>query len=295
MVDRNVPRVKPSLEPRPTRALKPLSFPDYLSREMPVKTVIACGQFSPAAGDVRRNVQTMSIQARDAARRGARLLVLPELCLSGYPSVENAGSLAVSRDGVEIGRVADCARAAGIALCFGFAERSPDGALYNSLGLMTETGDLSAVYRKVHLWDTEKSWATPGGGFICASIASILAGLWICYDTRFPETGRSVARAGATLGLSGSAWFGPAAEWELALRARAMDNGIFCAGAAMQGEVGPQSLHGVSLIVDPHGTVLARAREGVDEVITACYDSDVVEAFRARLPLLSDLRPDSYA
>jgi predicted amidohydrolase len=262
---------------------------------MPVRIVIACGQFSPIQGDVRRNVQTMSIQAREAAHRRARVLVLPELCLSGYPSAESAASLAVSRDGPEIGRVADCARTARVALCFGFVERSPDGTLYNSLGLMSGTGELTAVYRKVHLWDTERSWATPGPGFSCARIDSIVAGLWICYDTRFPEAARSVALAGATLGCVGSAWFGPAGEWELALRARALDNGIYCAGASLLGEAGGQRLHGTSLIVDPHGAVLARAREGVEEVISAGYDSDVVEAFRRRLPLLSDRRPGAYA
>jgi predicted amidohydrolase len=237
----------------------------------------------------------MSIQAREAADRGAQVLVLPELCLSGYPTEETAASVAVLRDGPEIGKVADCARTERVALCFGFAERAPDGPLYNSFGLMSGKGELAAVYRKVHLWDTEKSWATPGSRFLCASIGQILTGLWICYDTRFPEAVRSVALRGATLGCAGSAWFGPAEEWELALRARAMDNGIFCAGAAMQGTVGAQALHGVSLIVDPHGTVIARARAGADEVISAPYDSDAVEAFRARLPLLSHLRPESYA
>ena len=314
MVDRNAARVKRgafgptpgalrantrslrAVPPAPAaRALKPLGGTDYLSLDMPVKTVIACGQFSPEIGDVRGNVRTMSIQARDAAHRGARVLVFPELCLSGYPTAETAAFLAVTRDGPELGRVADCARAAGIALCFGFVERSPEGVLYNSLGLMRATGELMAVYRKVHLWDTEKSWAAPGNGFFCVAIGEIPTGLWICYDTRFPEAARSVALRGATLGCAGSAWFGPAEEWELALRARAMDNGIYCAGAAMQGAVGSQALHGVSLIVDPHGTVIARARAGTDEVISADYDSDAVDAFRARLPLLSHLRPESYA
>ena len=63
----------------------------------------------------------------------------------------------------------------------------------------------------------------------------------------------------------GSAWFGPPEEWELALRARALDNGMFAAGAAVQGAFGSVPFRGVSLIVDPHGRVLARAREGAEE------------------------------
>jgi 5-aminopentanamidase len=260
-----------------------------------VQAIIACGQFVPAPGDVRRNVQTMSMQAREAAHRGAALIAFPELCLSGYPSATAARAAAVTRDGAEMARVADCARAAGMALCFGFVESDPQGTLFNSLGLMTRDGELTAVYRKVHLWKGERAWATPGARFDRALLGAIPVGMWICYDTRFPEAARTLARAGATLGLVGSAWFGPAGEWELALRSRALDNGIFCAGAAVQGSAAEQPFHGASLIVDPHGNVLARAREGRAEVISAEYDSAEIDAFRARLSLFDDLRPGAYA
>ena len=120
-------------------------------------------------------------------------------------------------------------------------------------------------------------------------------GSWICYDSRFPEAARTLARAGASLALVGSAWFGPADEWELAIRSRALDNGIFVAGASVLGAFGPSPFHGVSLIVDPHGRVLARGREGVEEIITADYDDEAVSSFRGRLPLLADLRPGTYA
>lgn len=260
-----------------------------------MKAIIACGQFAPAPGDVRRNVHLMSMQAREAARRGASLIVFPELCLSGYPSADEARRRAVPRDGTDIARVADLSRAAGVAVCFGFAERDPLGTFHNSLGLVGSDGALVAVYRKVHLWKGEEAWAVPGARFDRALLGALPVGMWICYDTRFPEAARTVARAGATLGLVGAAWFGPAEEWELALRSRALDNGMFCAGAAIQGSFGGQSFHGGSLIVDPHGAVLARAREGETTVIDAEYDTSAVEAFRARLPLFDDLRPESYA
>jgi predicted amidohydrolase len=119
--------------------------------------------------------------------------------------------------------------------------------------------------------------------------------MWICYDTRFPEAARVLALEGATLCLAATAWFGPADEWELAIRARAMDNGIFTAGAALQGEALGMPLRGASIIVDPHGRILAQAREGADGVITAQYDEESVLSFRARLPLLEHRRPSAYA
>jgi 5-aminopentanamidase len=260
-----------------------------------LKIVVACGQFAPVPGAVQRNIESMRTLARQAAAAGAGILVLPELCLCGYPPAEAARGWAVSAQGPQVGQAAACARDLGIAVCFGFAEAGTDSRLYNSMAFVDRTGSVRAVYRKVHLWVTEKEWATPGSGFPSLVDGTLQLGMWICYDTRFPETARTLTRAGATLGLVGSAWFGPPDEWELAVRARALDNGIFVAGASVLGSFGAAPFRGASLIADPHGRVLARAREGAEEVICAEYDDGVVQAFRSRLPLLVDLRPGAYA
>ena len=263
-----------------------------------MKVTIACGQFVPAAGDPAANRDTIAAQAREAARQGAAVLVLPELCLSGYPLPAAAPFWAVDTGSAEIQQLAECARREGIALCLGFAERSAE-KLFNSMLFIDNTGVVRAVYRKVHLWVTEKEWALPGKSFTGFDpgprLSGLRAGMWICYDTRFPECARTLARDDVSLGLVGSAWFGPADEWELAVRARALDNGMYVAAAAVQGSFGGAAFHGGSLIVDPHGRVLARGSEGRAEVISASCDSDEIQKFRARLPLLADLRPESYA
>jgi len=260
-----------------------------------VKATLACGQFEPAAGAVQQNIGHIRSLALAAARRGAAVLVLPELCLCGYPPATDARARAVRADGLEMAAVGGCARENAIALCLGFAELARDGVLHNSLAYIDRSGALRAVYRKVHLWVTEKEWARPGTGFAAMTDGGIRLGMWICYDTRFPEAARSLARAGTRLALVGSAWFGPPDEWELAVRARALDNGIYVAGAAVLGSFGASAFRGASLIVDPHGRVLARAREGTEDVIFAEYDDAVVESFHARIPLLDHLRPETYA
>ena len=267
----------------------------FRGRGNTVKSILACGQFAPAPGGIRENTDHIRTLARTAADKGAGILVLPELCLCGYPSAEEARSWAVRPEGAEIARLSACARECAISLCFGFAELGPEEALHNSMGFLDGMGVLMSVYRKVHLWVTEREWAVPGAGFQAMTAAGVRLGMWICYDTRFPETARSLARSGATLGLVGSAWFGPEDEWELALRARALDNGMFVAGASVLGSFGAAPFRGASLIVDPHGRVLARAREGVEDVICAEYDDEAVASFRGRLPLLADLRPGAYA
>ena len=259
-----------------------------------MKATLACGQFAPAAGGFPDNIGRIRAFAREASARGAGILALPELCLCGYPPADKAGAWAVRTDGPEMSRLAEAAREHSVALCVGFAERAPDGALYNSAAYFDRRGSLRAVYRKVHLWVTEKEWARPGTGFAPWTDDGLRMGAWICYDTRFPEAARSLARAGARLALIGSAWFGPPEEWELAVRARAMDNGIYAAGASVLGTFGSAPFRGASLIADPHGRVLAQARPGVEELITADYDDEAVESCRARIPLLSHLRPETY-
>ncbi|HTZ52179.1 MAG TPA: carbon-nitrogen hydrolase family protein [Spirochaetia bacterium] len=259
-----------------------------------MKATLACGQFAPAAGRLSRNIDRISSFAHEASARGAAILVLPELCLCGYPPADKAREWAVRTDGPEMARLADAARVNAVALCAGFAELAADGALYNSAAYFDRRGALRAVYRKVHLWTTEKEWARPGGSFTTWTDGGLRMGAWICYDSRFPEAARSLARAGTRLALVGSAWFGPPEEWELAVRARAMDNGIFVAGASVLGTFGSTPFRGASLISDPHGRVIAQAEPGVEQLITAPYDDEAVESCRARIPLLAHLRPETY-
>ena len=240
------------------------------------------------------NSRIMSEQIADAAAVGASLIVFPELCLTGYLTAEELRPLAVSPDGAEIAVLRDAASRYGIDTALGFAERTDGSTIYNSMAYIDRRGETIAIYHKVHLWDSERQWAKQGEGFAAFDTEHARCGMWICYDTRFPEAARLLAIDGATLGLAATAWLGPAAEWELALRARATDNGMYVVGSALQGTHGPFVFHGSSLIVDPHGQVLAAAEEGVEAVITAEYDEAVLKRFRGRLPLLEHRRLDVY-
>jgi predicted amidohydrolase len=255
-----------------------------------VTLLAACGQFAPAPGEHARNAAVMGDMAGEAARSGAGVIVFPELALTGYLPPRVVTPLAVEAGGPEVGRLRTAAARARIAVVFGFPEKGADGRLHNSLAYVDARGELTAVYRKVHLFGAEAEWAAAGAGFPIVEAGPFRAGLWICYDTRFPETARALAEAGAAAAFVATAWLGPADEWELAVRSRAMDNGIFVAASAHQGP----GFRGGSLLVDPHGRVLARGAEGRTEVVLAAWDPAVGEDFRARLPLLSQRRPDAY-
>lgn len=251
---------------------------------------IACAQYAACNGDVAANLDLISRLAAQAATAGAQLLVLPELGVTGYVRPELVPGLAEPIPGPISESLSALARHHQLAIAAGLAEREPGGRLRNTMLLLGPDGGELLRYHKVHLWDTEKAWATPGDEFPVGQLGDLTIGQWICYDNRFPEAARSLAKAGAQLTLSAAAWFGPDEEWELTLRARALDNGIFTAGSVL---LGPH-FHGTALIVDPHGTVLARGEPGVDQIITAEIDPAAIARFHKRVPLLQHLRPQSY-
>ena len=228
--------------------------------------------------------------ASEASNGGAKIVVFPELITTGYLSPEAIAPLAESIPGPTTSRLAEIARSHDISMDVGIAEKT-DSARYNTMLLIGPDGGELLRYHKVHLWDTERKWADPGDRFDVVESDGVKLGMWICYDTRFPEAARSLAISGAELALVGSAWLGPSDEWELAICSRAMDNGIFVAASALQG----QEYRGGSLIVDPHGVVIARGNEGEETVVFADVDLAVASEFRERVPLLSHLRHDAYS
>ncbi len=252
---------------------------------------IGCSQYTAINGDVSANLATITRLAEQAAKDSVALLVLPELGVTGYGQPDMVAAAAEPIPGPISQQLSAIARQHGLAIAGCLAEKDEQtGLKHNTMLLLDENGVEILRYRKVHLWDTEKSWATPGTGFPVAQLQDTQIGLIVCYDTRFPESVRSLAKNGAQLALSCAAWFGPDEEWELALRSRAMDNGIFVAGSVL---LGPH-FHGVSLIVDPHGKILAQGKLGEESAVTADIDLEVMTNFHERVPLLKHLRPKSY-
>ena len=255
-----------------------------------MRLTLACAQFAAAPADVPSNLAKIDALAREAAGRGAKVVVFPELCVSGYLPAEEIERFAAAPGGPELSRIAVTAGEAGIAIAVGFAERESDGRLFNGIAFF-DPGGTVVVRRKAHLFGQDFRWAVRGEPTTAFDACGVRCGAWVCYDTRFPELARRLALDGATLGLVGAAWLGPADEWELAVRSRAMDNGIYVAAAALQGTGRGFAFNGTSLVADPHGRVIARAPAG-DGVIVADYDDAVVSEFRIRLPLLEHRRPD---
>lgn len=256
---------------------------------------IAVYQGPGRSGDVAGNLEVLRAQAARAAGDGARLLVLPELFLTGYNIGDAAGELAEPADGPSARAAAEIAREAGLALIYGYAER--DGAaVYNAALLVDRDGRRLANCRKLHLYGGEEQRLfRPGQRLVTAALDGFPLGLLICYDVEFPEAVRALALAGAQLVAVPTAAFHPyAAVPRRMVPVRAQENGIFVAYANRTGREGELVYLGDSSIVGPDGHALAAAGDE-EALLRARLEPAAYEACRRENPYLDDLRPEVYA
>ena len=256
-----------------------------------------------SSGDDRAaNVARATALVREAAARGARLVVLPEVFAWRGPRAAEP-AIAEPVPGPTSRTLAGLARELGIWLCAGsLLERAADEPrAYNTSCLFDPRGELVARYRKIHLFDVdlpgrvsvqESATRAPGAEVVTVPTELGTLGLSVCYDLRFPELYRRLVRAGAEVLLVPSAFTFPtgAAHWDVLCRARAVENQCYLIAPDQTGT----SPHGFadwgdSLIVDPWGRVLARAGDG-ERVITAEIDRAYLARVRRELPCLPHAR-----
>jgi len=237
-----------------------------------------------------------------AAADGARLIVLPEtFACMGPPALMVQQAEPVPGPTSEM--LANLARRLGVTLVAGsICERSsqPDKCFNTSL-LFAPDGALLAKYRKRHLFDLEipgqvacreSSWSVAGDELCVTDTACGRLGQAICYDLRFPEMFRRLAELGAEIVTIPSAFTLATGRdhWEVLLRARAIENQCYVIAPNQYGQHGPNhATYGRSMIIDPWGTVLATASDGVS-VARAEIDVARVAAVRERLPALAHRR-----
>ncbi|MFJ7144817.1 nitrilase-related carbon-nitrogen hydrolase [Pseudomonas protegens] len=242
---------------------------------------VACQQLAPRIGDLDYN-RTLSAEAiRQAAARGAQVVVLPELVQSGYVFSGLAEALALSErlDGPTLSLWKSLAQELQVVIVGGFCERLDDDRVANSAALIEPEGTLT-VYRKAHLWDQENLIFTPGDEPppVVATRFGPIA-MMICYDLEFPEWVRLPALAGAALLCAPVNWpDGPRPVSErpaemVRVQANAAVNRMFVAACDRCGEERGVNWVGGSTIVDADGYPLAgRDRETAEQLLLAELD-----------------------
>ena len=260
---------------------------------------IACAQFAITPMAVRENVEKAVAWVERAVREtGARLVVLPETVTTGFTPgcpAEELWERVDTLPGPLTEPVAAIARHLGVYVVFPTYEQGPErGVVYNSAALFGADGELLSVYRKTHLFPTERrsggGWSTPGHAPVVVETELASVGLTICYDGDFPELYRCEAIRGAEVIVRPAALLRSFEIWELTNRARAYDNHVYVAAC---NSVGPDAADnyyfGHSMIVSPIAQVLALAR-GTEEIVAAELDPDPLRyvTYGARTPMIFD-------
>lgn len=252
-----------------------------------------------ASADKDENLKEAEARVREAASRGAKVVALPEV-FNWRGDKKEERRYAESVPGPTANLMAQLSQKLRIYLLAGsILEEVPGGSkAYNTSLFFDPNGNLTACYRKIHLFDvdieggvarTESETRQPGEQVVVAETELCPMGLTICYDLRFPELYRALAAKGAQVIFVPSAFtaFTGEAHWEPLLRARAIENQAYMVAPDQVGK-NPQSLatYGNSMIVDPWGRVLARASD-FPGVIIAEIDLDYLKKVRTELPSLS--------
>ncbi len=251
--------------------------------------------------DVAANLERAVALVRRAGESHPQLIALPEMFQYRGPGAGLRES-ATELPGAVTERFAELARALDTWILLGsLAERSTDQQRpYNTSVLLDPAGQISATYRKRHLFDVsidggpsdhESARTTPGDRSVVAVMqgvaeeADVRIGLSVCFDLRFPELYREMVAEGAVV-LAVPANFTEATgrdHWEVLLRARAIENGAFVIAPAQCGVGGGVPAHGRSMVVDPWGVVIAQAPDGPG-VVVAELEMDQVAQVRRQLP-----------
>jgi beta-ureidopropionase len=261
--------------------------------------IAACAQFAITPNDVTANVEKAVAWIERAAKENeAELVVLPETVTTGFSpgmGAEELWDLVEPIPGRLTEPIARAARHLGIHVVLPTYERGPErGVVYNSAALVNPQGEVIGVYRKTHLFPTERlsgeGWSTPGTEAPVFETELGTIGMIICYDGDFPELARVLAIKGAEVIVRPAALLRSFEIWEMTNRARAYDNHVYMVACnALGPDAGGNYYFGHSQIVSPIAQVLAQAR-GTEEIIAAELDPDPIKyiTYGAKSPMIFD-------
>ena len=254
-------------------------------------------QFAPRFGGIKENLSTV---VGALAHTEADLIVLPELPFTGYlfeNRTELFGLAESPTQSATLDVLSELCVKKDFFLVTGFAEKA-DSRLFNSAVLLGPSGVLH-VYRKLHLFNTEKEYFDPGDTALqVREIRGVKVGMMVCFDWAFPEVSRVLALQGAEVICHPSNLV--LTFCQETMRARCIENGLYAVTCNRYGTErrprGELAFTGQSQVVDPKGEVMIRATPDKDEL--AVVEIDVKKArdksITASNDLMADRRPEFY-
>lgn len=258
-------------------------------------------QMNPSSYALQSNLKLALKLASQAINYGAKLIVLPELFDSGYCVSDKDAQLAIDLHSPQqhksFAALSAFARDHRIHLIACSIEKDKD-QLYDCAYIIDPAGKLLGKQRKIYLWSGEKQRFSRGSSQEVFTLDfgdfTAKVGIGICYEIGFGEIARALALQQAEIIIYPSA-FGKARTyvWDLASRARALENGCFVLACNRSGEESQDSqkfeFAGCSRVINPKGEILAQATDE-NQCLIASIDLDEIMKQREALPYLEDLK-----
>ena len=258
------------------------------------KLTVASIQMDCILNDKEANLNRAGALIEDAVKKGAQLVVLPELFNTGYRVEEYDTVLAEPIPGAATQWMHQLAEKHHIYIAGAIIESGENGILYDTAVVVGPEG-FKGKHRKMHLWGGEDKRFGKGEQLDVIQLSFCKIGLLICYEIGFPEMARIQVHKGADILIYTSA-FGRARyyAWDTASRSRALENGAFVIASNRCGQDKDSTFGGLSRIVGPDTTILASYGAEGDAVVCAQIDLDEVARMRQVLPYLRDMNEKLY-
>jgi N-carbamoylputrescine amidase len=278
------------------------------------RTVTLAATQMACSWDTSRNIATAERLVREAAAKGAQVILIQELFETPYFCIDrDAKFFELAHKGADnplVNRFRDLARDLGVVLPVSFFERT-ENAYFNTVAMVDADGSVLGTYRKSHIPDgygyQEKFYFTPGDtGFRVFETRFCKVGVGICWDQWFPECARALSLRGAEVLLYptaiGSEPLDPSIDsrdhWQRVMQGHAGANmrPLVASNRFGSETVGTLTdvFYGSSFIADQTGAKVAEAARDGEAVVTAAFDLDRIARERASWGVFRDRRPELY-
>jgi len=276
-----------------------------MKREIKVGAI----QMKTMPGSSREEKVSHSVSLiEQAAAEGCKIVVHGELSTMDYDDFYKADQAVFQQaepvPGPTTRVVGELAKKHQIYVIMPLFEKKMPGIYYNSAPIIGPGGDVVGIYRKTHLASAqvlERLYFRSGNSFQVwqtefppyARFSSI-----ICFDRRHPEPARILATMDTQIMFCPTAaadYAGGPGQWDIVNKCRSIDTGMF---GVYSNRVGKEKIHmysGQSMIVNPHGEIIARADKEKDVIVSATLDLDEVDEARIHHPLIREMRVDLYS
>ena len=228
---------------------------------------------------------------RKAARQACDIIVFPEMFSTGFSM--NIPAVAEDERGETSQVLCELAKKYGLNVIAGFAAKTRGRKKARNLAIaINRKGAVIATYAKMHPFSLAKEdkYFSSGNTRIIFQIEEIFASVFICYDLRFPEIFRDIARSVQVIFVLANWPSSRKDQWETLLKARAIENQCFVIGVNRTGKDGNGIRYpGASHAFDPMGNDICSGGPK-EQFITCVIDPDAVSKVRSQFPFLEDMR-----